>query len=43
MVEKYLTGDISQSRKWLEQKMLDANLLHKVPASPDYVPPKKDN
>lgn len=42
MVEKYLNGTISQGRKWLEQKMLDANLLHKVPASPDYVPPKKD-
>lgn len=42
MVEKYLNGTISPERKWLEQKMLDANLLHKVPASPDYVPPKKD-
>lgn len=42
MVEKYLNGTISADRKWLEQKMLDANLLHKVPASPDYVPPKKD-
>ena len=42
MVEKYLTGDISRSRKWLEDKMLNTSLLHKVPASPDYVPPKKD-
>ena len=42
MVEKYLTGDISRSRKWLEEKMLSTSLLHKVPASPDYVPPKKD-
>ena len=42
MVEKYLTGDISRSRKWLEDKMLSTSLLHKVPASPDYVPPKKD-
>ena len=43
MVEKYLDGDISHSRKWLEQNMMNANLLHKVPASPDYVPPKKDD
>ena len=43
MVEKYLNGEISGSRQWLEQKMLDANLLHKVPASPDYVPPKDDD
>lgn len=43
MVEKYLNGDISSNRQWLEQRMLDANLLHKVPASPDYVPPKDDD
>ena len=43
MVEKYLNGDISSNRQWLEQRMLDANLLHKVPASPDYVPPKNDD
>ncbi|HIZ85544.1 MAG TPA: penicillin-binding protein 2 [Candidatus Coprenecus stercoravium] len=42
MVEKYLSGEISPSRKWLEQNMKEANLLNKVPASPDYVPPKKD-
>ena len=42
LVEKYLRGDISESRKWVEQRILDANLLHKVPASPDYVPPVKD-
>lgn len=43
MVEKYLNGDIASNRQWLEQRMLDANLLHKVPASPDYVPPKDDD
>ena len=43
MVEKYLHGEISSGRKYLEQRMLDANLLHKVPASPDYVPPKDDD
>ena len=43
MVEKYLNGDISSNRQWLEQRMLDANLLHKVPASPDYIPPKDDD
>ena len=43
MVEKYLNGEIASNRRWLEQRMLDANLLHKVPASPDYVPPKKDD
>lgn len=42
MVEKYLNGEIASNRRWLEQRMLDANLLNKVPASPDYVPPKKD-
>lgn len=42
MVEKYLNGEIASDRRWLEQRMLDANLLHKVPASPDYEPPKKD-
>ena len=43
MVEKYLHGEISSGRKYLEQRMLDANLLHKVPASPYYVPPKDDD
>ena len=43
MVEKYLSGEISANRKWLENNMKEANLLHKVPASPDYVPPKKDD
>lgn len=43
MVEKYLNGEIASNRRWLEQRMLDANLLNKVPASPDYVPPKKDD
>ena len=42
MVEKYLAGEISPERKWLEDKMVNTSLLHKVPASPDYVPPKKD-
>ena len=42
MVEKYLTGEISKNRKWIEDKMTGTSLLHKVPASPDYVPPKKD-
>lgn len=30
LAEKYLNGEISDSRKPLEQKMLDANLMHKV-------------
>lgn len=42
MVEKYLSGEISPERKYLEKRMMDAYLLNKVPASPDYVPPKKD-
>lgn len=41
MTEKYLNGDISPQRKYLEERMKNANLLNKVPASPDYVPPKK--
>lgn len=40
MVEKYLTGEVSENRKWLEERILEANLLHKVPASPEYTPPK---
>lgn len=43
MVEKYLSGEISAGRKYLEERMKTTSLLHKVPASPDYVPPvKKD-
>ena len=42
MVEKYLQGEISPERKYLEERMMDANLLHKVPASPDYVRPVKN-
>ncbi len=42
MVEKYLNGEIAPNRKWVEQRMLETSLLHKVPASPDFVPPKKD-
>lgn len=30
LTEKYLTGQISQSRKGLEQRVLEGNLLHKV-------------
>ena len=30
IAEKYLTGSISASRKWLEKRMLDANLLNPV-------------
>ncbi len=30
LAEKYLNGEISDSRKPLEQKMIDANLMHKV-------------
>lgn len=41
MVEKYLTGEVSENREWLEKRIMEANLLHKVPASPDYVPPKR--
>lgn len=32
MVEKYLNGEILDSRKWLEKKMVESNLLDKVPA-----------
>ena len=28
MIEKYLTGSISSNRKWIEKRMLDANLLN---------------
>ena len=42
MVEKYLHGSISPARQYLEDRMTAASLLHKVPASPDYVPPTKD-
>ncbi len=42
MVEKYLNGEISEDRKWIEDKMVNTSLLHKVPASPDFVPPVKD-
>lgn len=41
MIEKYLNGEISPNRKYLEERMMNANLLHKNPASPDFVPPKK--
>ncbi len=43
LVEKYLKGSISENRKWLEDKMINTSLLHKVPASPQYVPPKNDD
>ncbi|MFA6676982.1 MAG: penicillin-binding transpeptidase domain-containing protein [Bacteroidales bacterium] len=33
MVEKYLKGKISPNRKWLEDKILNADLLNKVPAA----------
>ncbi len=42
LVEMYLTGEISPGRKYLEDYITSASLLHKVPASEDYVPPKKD-
>ncbi|MBN2349251.1 MAG: penicillin-binding protein 2 [Bacteroidales bacterium] len=29
MIEKYLTGEISNSRKWIENRMLNDNLLNK--------------
>ncbi len=29
MIEKYLNNEIHQSRKWLEQRMLDADLINK--------------
>ena len=29
MMEKYLRGDIIESRKWIETKMLEADLLNK--------------
>ena len=29
MMEKYLTGHIIQSRKWIEERMLEADLIHK--------------
>lgn len=28
MIEKYLTGEIARNRKWIEKRMLDANLLY---------------
>lgn len=42
MVEKYLNGEIAQNRKYLEDRISQANLLHKVPGSPNYVRPKKN-
>lgn len=27
MMEKYLTGEIAPSRKWLEERMLNANTM----------------
>lgn len=30
LVEKYLNGEISEERKWQEQRVLEGNLLHKV-------------
>ena len=30
LVERYLNGEISPERKYLEQRMFDANLLYKV-------------
>jgi len=29
MIEKYLRKEISQSKKWLEKRMIDADLIHK--------------
>jgi penicillin-binding protein 2 len=31
MIEKYMTDSISDNRKWLEKRMLDANLLPELP------------
>lgn len=42
MVEKYLTDTISANRHYLEEKFMNSDLLHKVPASPHYKPPKKE-
>jgi penicillin-binding protein 2 len=28
IIEKYLNGDIHRSRKWIEKRMLDADLIH---------------
>ena len=33
MIEKYLKGNISSSRLWLEKRMLDADLINKKPAN----------
>jgi hypothetical protein len=30
MIEKYLKGEISESKKALEERMLAADLIHKV-------------
>ena len=30
LVEKYLNGEIAPERKYLEQRVFDGNLLHKV-------------
>ncbi len=32
VVEKYLTDSIASNRKWLEERMINESLLHKVPA-----------
>ncbi len=31
MIEKYLKGAVSGNRKWLEQRMLDLNLIDSIP------------
>jgi penicillin-binding protein 2 len=35
IVEKYLTDTIQPARQWLEQSMIDANLLY--PDKPNYI------
>jgi penicillin-binding protein 2 len=39
MIEKYLTDSISSGRKWLEKRMLEANLLE--PKKPRKAAPVK--
>jgi len=32
MIEKYLKGEISENKKWLEKRMLDADLINQAAA-----------
>jgi penicillin-binding protein 2 len=32
IIEKYLKGEISEANKWQEQRILELNLINKLPA-----------